>query len=413
MRFAFVTTFFGPHRFGGDAAYVERLAAALVRRGHHVEVFWSHDAFETVRGRREPLPYAPPAGLVTHPLSSPWPLWSAIRVHQSGGLGPYHRTLAPRLMAGRFDVVHFHNVSLVGAAELLGLVVPGAVRLMTVHDHRLACPMSVRWRFDREACPAPTCIRCMVSAGRPPQLWRLGGGLARSFRSLDAAIFPSRQSLADHAARGVTHPRATVLPYFVPDDWRVAAPPDGGRDRFLFVGRLVKEKGLQTLLPLFRDRPAVDLDVVGDGPFRGALERSAAAVPNVRFHGALGADAIRGYLARARGLLVPSLFPETLGYVVLEAWSQATPVLVSPAGALADLVAGGGGIVCPSAASFAERMDQWIQRPEGAAEIGRLGWQRSAGEFAEDKHVAAYIDLVNGKHGWPEHTAEGGRGPRR
>lgn len=395
MRFALVTTFFGPHRFGGDAAYVERLAAALLRRGHEVEVFWSRDAFEAVRGRREPLPYAPPAGLVMHPLSSRWPLWGAAVTHQSGGLGLYRRSLGRRLAEGRFDVVHLHNVSLIGAAELMRLRVPGAVRLMTLHDHWLACPLSVRWRFDREACPAPACVRCTLAAGRPPQWWRLGGGLARGFRSLDAVIFPSHRSMADHAERGVVHPRAAVLPYFVPDDWRIAAPPGGSRDRFLFVGRLVKEKGLQTLLPLFRLRPHVGLDVVGDGPYRPELERLAAGAGNICFMGAAGADAVRGHLARARGLLVPSLFPETLGYVVLEAWSQAAPALVSAAGALPSLVADGGGAVCGSPAAFAEHVDRWLQNPDEASRTGLVGWRRAGGEFAEESHMERLLELVD------------------
>ena len=395
MRFAFVTTFFGRHRFGGDAAFVERLAAALVRRGHEVEVFWSQDAFEAVRGGREPLPYTPPPGLVMHPLRSRWPLWAAARVHQTGGLGPYRHSLGRRLVAGHFDVVHLHNVSLVGAAELLALDVPGAVRLLTVHDHWLACPMSVRWRFDREDCPAPACVRCMLQAGRPPQWWRLGGAVGRGFKSLDTVIFPSQRAVSDHAERGVAHSRTEVIPYFVPHDWLDETPPDDSRERFLFVGRLVKEKGLHTLLPLFRDRPHVGLDVVGDGPYRAELERLAGPAANVRFLGAVGAEAVRGHLRRARGLLVPSLFPETLGYVVLEAWSQATPVLVSAAGALPELVAAGGGHVCGTPAAFAEHVDRWIENPDSASAAGRAGWQRAVAEFSEDRHVSRYIGLVD------------------
>lgn len=51
MRFAMVTTFFGAHSFGGDAAYVDRLSRALVRRGHEVHVFHCVDAFNSARGR--------------------------------------------------------------------------------------------------------------------------------------------------------------------------------------------------------------------------------------------------------------------------------------------------------------------------------------------------------------------------
>jgi hypothetical protein len=33
-----LTTFFGPHSFGGDAAFVDRLSRSLARRGHEVHV---------------------------------------------------------------------------------------------------------------------------------------------------------------------------------------------------------------------------------------------------------------------------------------------------------------------------------------------------------------------------------------
>ena len=38
MKFCMFTTFFGAHSFGGGAGYFERLARALARRGHEVDV---------------------------------------------------------------------------------------------------------------------------------------------------------------------------------------------------------------------------------------------------------------------------------------------------------------------------------------------------------------------------------------
>lgn len=394
MRFGLVTTFFGAHRFGGDAAYVERLADALLQRGHEVEVFCSRDAFDVLRGGVPPLPYTPPPGLVLHAAQSRWPLWSLLHVHQTGGMGPYRKPLSRWVGEGGFDVLHLHNVSLLGATELMAIDVPGTFRLMTVHEHWLACPLSVRWRFNREPCPAPTCARCMLLAGRPPQWWRSTGRLAAGFQGLDAAIFPSESSLAAHRQRGIVHPRATVLPYFVPREWCGDLPADRRRDAFLFVGRLVKEKGLQQLLPLFHARKNIRLDVVGDGPYRRVLERLAAGAANIRFLGAVAAGEIRHCLSRARALLVPSLFPETLGYVVLEAWSQGVPVLVSSAGALPELVAGGGGHVCGSVAAFADWIDRWTDDPDDAAETGATGWRRCRDEFDEERHVRRLVEVV-------------------
>ena len=77
LKFAMVTTFFGAHSFGGDAAYVDRLARALCRRGHEVHVFHCVDAFNAVRGRHPAAavhaaarPACPPAGKQgRHPLA--------------------------------------------------------------------------------------------------------------------------------------------------------------------------------------------------------------------------------------------------------------------------------------------------------------------------------------------------------
>ena len=71
MKFAMLTTFFGPHSFGGDAAFVDRLSRALARHGHEVHVIYCRDAFEVVKGDQTPRPYEAPPGVTIHPLSSP------------------------------------------------------------------------------------------------------------------------------------------------------------------------------------------------------------------------------------------------------------------------------------------------------------------------------------------------------
>ena len=57
MKVCMVTTFFGAHSFGGDAAYVDRLSRALLGRGHEVHVFHCVDAFNAVRGDHPLRPY--------------------------------------------------------------------------------------------------------------------------------------------------------------------------------------------------------------------------------------------------------------------------------------------------------------------------------------------------------------------
>ena len=84
-----VTTFFGAQSFGGDAAYVDRLSGALLRRGHEVAVVHCADSFEAVR-RRPPAARATsrPAGMELHTLQQRLGRLSPLWTHQTGGPGP-------------------------------------------------------------------------------------------------------------------------------------------------------------------------------------------------------------------------------------------------------------------------------------------------------------------------------------
>ena len=125
-----VTTFFGAHSFGGDAAYVDRLSRALCRRGHEVHVFHCVDAFNSVKGKHPLRPYERPPGLHVHSLDSGVGILSPLATQMTGQ--PYFKAevLREALDSVDVDVVHFHNISLVvgleegaGGEDELGLAV--------------------------------------------------------------------------------------------------------------------------------------------------------------------------------------------------------------------------------------------------------------------------------------------------
>ena len=113
MKFCMVTTF-GGHSFGGDAAYVDRLCQALCRRGHEVHVFYCVDAFNAVRGDHPLREYTPTPGLHLHPLKSGFGILSPLATQASGLPLFKSKVLRDALDSIHTDVVHFHNISLVG-----------------------------------------------------------------------------------------------------------------------------------------------------------------------------------------------------------------------------------------------------------------------------------------------------------
>ena len=136
---------------------------------------------------------------------------------------------------------------------------------------------------------------------------------------------------------------------------RDAAP--GPRQYFAAAGRLVTEKGFQTLIPLMRHQPDMELRIAGSGPAEGRLRRLARGLPNVRFEGLLDHDRIRSLFRSARAVIVPSLFPETFGMVAAEAMSLGTPVLARNRGSLPELMeATSGGLTFDDESEMAGHM---------------------------------------------------------
>jgi 1,2-diacylglycerol 3-alpha-glucosyltransferase len=152
------------------------------------------------------------------------------------------------------------------------------------------------------------------------------------------------------------------------------------RRYLLYVGRLVKEKGLFDLLEAYarldvRLRNEVGLVLVGDGPDRLELMRQASRIrPGiVRFAGFVQRDELPRFYALAETLILPT-HSDTWGLVVNEAMSCALPIIVtSVAGCARDLVKDGwnGCVVSPAdSAQLSTAMARMLADSELRGQMG-------------------------------------------
>ena len=173
MRFCMVTTFYPPYHFGGDATYVRSLARALRRRGHDVEVIHCVDSY-ALRAGYDEHPLEPELvtdeGIVIHRLRSRFGFLSPLVTQQTGRPGLKYEQLKT-LLNQDFDVIHFHNISLVGGPAVLRMG-QAPVKLYTLHEYWLLCPTHVFWKNGQQPCDQPQCVSCCVKSGIPPQWWR-------------------------------------------------------------------------------------------------------------------------------------------------------------------------------------------------------------------------------------------------
>jgi glycosyltransferase involved in cell wall biosynthesis len=397
LRFAMVTTFYPPHHFGGDAVFIRRLVHALARRGHAVEVIHDADAFRILHPGDEPAALEEPPGVTVHRLESRYPTLSCLATLQLGRPVVHGARIRAILSGGRFDVVHFHNVSLVGGPRVLRY--GSGVKLYMAHEHWLVCPSHVLWRHNRELCTGRECIRCQLAFRRPPQLWRYTGLLEREARAVDVFLSPSRFSAEKHRELGFPYP-LEVLPYFLPDLESGAEPPAEFRepeDRpyFLFVGRLEKIKGVQDLLPQFGDGAPAELWIAGTGDYEETLRREAAGLPRVRFLGRKSPEELRALYRRALAVVVPSVCYETFGIILLEAFREEVPVLARALGPFTEIVReSGGGLLFESADELRAALHRLAADAPLRAQLARSGHAALRERWTERVVLRQYFDVI-------------------
>ncbi|MBC8039184.1 MAG: glycosyltransferase family 4 protein [Opitutaceae bacterium] len=121
-------------------------------------------------------------------------------------------------------------------------------------------------------------------------------------------------------------------------------PEETRRFDFLFVGRLVTQKGCDLLIEACTGLPApFTLNIVGDGSERQNLHDKVAArglSDRVRFLGEIEKEPLARLMNQHRVMIVPSLRAEGFGIVALEGLACGCKMLVSNAGGLPEAIAG-------------------------------------------------------------------------
>lgn len=172
------------------------------------------------------------------------------------------------------------------------------------------------------------------------------------YNLMEEVMVPSSSTRQQLVQRGLSTGKAKPLPRWVDTEMFSPSKRDpliwrrlglGGAVKFLYVGRVSKEKNLEILARAFMSvidsGKACDLIVAGDGPYRKELEKLLHGYP-VLFTGFLSGEELYAAYASSDVFVFPSA-TDTFGNVVLEAQASGLPVIVSDKGGPKELISNG------------------------------------------------------------------------
>lgn len=255
-----------------------------------------------------------------------------------------------------------------------------------LHDHYLLCPKSTMFK-DNSNC-AKSCWSCSFYSLPKKALSSL----------VDAVVGISSFILEKHCGAGyfpdsikkvIYNP---VLPRAQKNKSFLATPI-----RFGYLGRIDPVKGVETLLKAFRvfdpQEGTLQLAGTGDSSYVDFLRRRYDA-PNIAFLGFLSPD---DFFKQIDILIVPSLWQEPFGLVVVEAFSHGIPVIGSNRGGITELIDDGktGFLFEPTEPDALARIVKYfLENRSIYPEMSLRCWHKSK-EFILTDICAKYINLYN------------------
>jgi len=362
----------------GGATSSFNLARNVVRLGHHVDIVTMgfHDV-----PRREILD-----GVHVYRVPSLRSRKEVCHTHEmmtyvlSGGIQA--AWLARRY---RYDVCNAHFIFPTGPIAYGVRRLSGLPYVLTARGSDVPGHNPNRFRFDHQLLGP---------------VWR---GLVRDADAVAAVSEHLKSRIQAHAPDvGVTVIPNGCSPIGLASD--VEAPAAGangahrnGTLRLLSVSRLHEFKGVQYLLAAAERVPMdIEINVVGDGPYRSTLEALAARGRTpVRFWGWL--DRNNPELTRLYNSSSIFVFPserEGSPTVIQEAMSAGMAVIAADSAGTPEVVGDAGILVSPKdPAGIADALVRLATNPAEVEELGRRARERVRREFDWPTLAARYVDL--------------------
>lgn len=348
------------------------------------------------------------------PQTLPTPWTGYFPTQDELGIGVYsfgsRRRLDELLRVARPDVAHLHVLSGLTTSVVDALWAARVPTVMTLHNYRLVCPNALLLAHDgvcQRCVPRGRFFnavrhRCIFDSVSWSLVFALEGyfnRVRRQYDKIDLFIAPSKFIRDIMVKAGLPAARIEVVPNAVQ---AVVAPTRSPRSpaRFVYFGRLAREKGLDVLLAASRSLSVgIQVLIYGQGPLWDEVRRQIAEerLP-VELRGHAAHDVLFNELRTATAAVLPAVSYEICSMSVLEAAGNAVATISTDLGGTPELISNGeDGILVPAGdpIALASAMNTLADQPARAVALGLRAWQRIKDWHTPEAHLSAVISCYD------------------
>lgn len=311
------------------------------------------------------------------------------------------------------DLAHLHHVYHQLSSSILYPLVQAQVPVVqSVHDYKLVCPnyrlFNPRTALICEKCMGHSyyhpifekCLRDSATAGLLGCLEAYWNLVSRVYKTHVDRFTVSNQHLKNRLlGYGIRPDKVEIIPNFV--EMHTYQPSYDSDGYVLYFGRITKEKGVLNLIQAMESLSSLKLKVVGEGEELPALTTYVREhkMANVEFLGPAWDEDLKPILARARLVVVPSIWPENSPLVIYQSFAAGKPVIGSRVGGIPDLIDDGeNGLLfeAQDVESLAEKIEFLASRADLAGQMGRNARAKAEREYDPQVHYRRMMDVYEG-----------------
>lgn len=387
---------------GGSEKYYFDLAKLLQEHGHEVAFFSMQDEKNIKTGCKEYF--------VENSDMNSKNIFKALDVIYSR---KNKKAMEKALDDFKPDIVHLNNFQRQLSASIIKPIKKRNIPIVfTAHDLQAICPAIVMLDSQRQICEK--CLngkyvncaknKCIKNSGLKSILGTVESKYYRYkkiyINKIDKIITPSEFYKLKLIQDGIPENNIEAIHNFIDmDNYNVEVVDDGYA---FYFGRLIKEKGMFTLLEAFKGLKDKKLLIAGDGPdlekIKEYLNKNNMQ-ENVKLLGYIDSDKVKEYVRKSRFIIVPSIWYENCPYSVLETLAIGKPIIGSNLGGIPELVKNNeSGLIYTynKPKELQEKMRALFENKELADELGKNAKQIAKKEYSKESYYNKIINIYEG-----------------